>query len=72
MDMPLKLLTDNSSAMATIMKRGPGRMKHLDIKRLWLQEELRRGRLLIGRVSTEDMVADIFTKPLAAARLLAL
>eukprot|EP00972_Heterocapsa_arctica_P102299 15073151-Heterocapsa_arctica.AAC.1 len=55
-----------------MLKRGPGRMKHLDIKRLWLQEELRRGRLLIGHISSENNVADIFTKPLTAARLLAL
>eukprot|EP00972_Heterocapsa_arctica_P050365 7403983-Heterocapsa_arctica.AAC.1 len=44
-------------------------MKHLDIKRLWLQEELRSKRLEIGRVPTDQNVSDLFTKPMAPVRL---
>eukprot|EP00972_Heterocapsa_arctica_P103016 15181558-Heterocapsa_arctica.AAC.1 len=65
----MELLTDSTSARSIIFKRGPGRMKHLDIKRLWLQDELRAKRLEIGRVPTDLNVSDLFTKPMTPARL---
>ena len=44
-------------------------MKHVDVKRLWLQGELREGRLSISRVSSAKNLADLFTKGLPPARL---
>eukprot|EP00972_Heterocapsa_arctica_P001423 208280-Heterocapsa_arctica.AAC.1 len=43
--------------------------KHLDIKRLWLQDELRSKRLKVGRVPTDQNIPDLFTKPMTPARL---
>eukprot|EP00972_Heterocapsa_arctica_P048052 7086772-Heterocapsa_arctica.AAC.1 len=39
----ITLLSDSQSAVRTTAKRGPGRMRHLDIKELWLQSEVREG-----------------------------
>ena len=36
---------------------------------LWLQGEMRSGRITIGRVSTENNIADLFTKHLPRRRL---
>eukprot|EP00972_Heterocapsa_arctica_P112550 16432432-Heterocapsa_arctica.AAC.1 len=44
-------------------------MNNLDIKRLWLQDELRSKRLEIGRVPTDQNVSYLFTKPMTPARL---
>jgi hypothetical protein len=65
----MELRTDSNSARQTVMKRGSGRMKHLDVKRLWLQQELREGRISIERVPTATNEADLFTKNMPQARL---
>ena len=71
LDMPVQLglLTDSSSAKAVTLRRGPGRMRHIEIRQLWLQEECRQHRLTIERVSTRENDADMFTKAVCAARL---
>jgi len=64
LDMPvqLELLMDSSSAKAVTLRRGPGRMRHIEIRQLWLQEECRQHRLTIEKVSTFENGADMFTK----------
>ena len=47
-------------------------MRHVEIRQLWLQSELREGRVQVQRVPTKQNVADILTKVLARARLLEL
>eukprot|EP00972_Heterocapsa_arctica_P033945 4997831-Heterocapsa_arctica.AAC.1 len=44
-------------------------MRHLDMRDLWLQEELRAGRLTVETVSSVENVADVFTKALARVQL---
>ena len=55
----IELRSDSTSAVRTATRRGPGSMKHLEIKELWLQDEMRSGRITIGRVSTENNIADL-------------
>eukprot|EP00972_Heterocapsa_arctica_P019593 2890985-Heterocapsa_arctica.AAC.1 len=50
------------------MKRGCGRMRHLEVKRLWLQKETKQKRITIEHISGEDNIADMLTKPLHSAR----
>ena len=38
MGIPLRLLTDSSAARGIVQRSGVGKVKHLDIKTLWLQE----------------------------------
>eukprot|EP00919_Chromeraceae_sp_WS-2016_P030095 GHVR01071427.1.p1 GENE.GHVR01071427.1~~GHVR01071427.1.p1 ORF type:complete len:252 (+),score=48.31 GHVR01071427.1:994-1749(+) len=65
----IELRSDSTSAVRTTTKRGPGSMKHVEIKELWLQDEMRSGRITIGRVSTDNNIADLFTKHLPRRRL---
>ena len=69
---PICLYSDSSSAVALTFRRGMGRLRHLAIKQLWLQEETKAGRVSIFRVTSEDNVADVFTKPLLRPRFLKL
>eukprot|EP00972_Heterocapsa_arctica_P077859 11484638-Heterocapsa_arctica.AAC.1 len=39
----LVLTTDSSSAANSTKRRGLGRMRHMDIRELWLQDEVRAG-----------------------------
>ena len=68
LDCPLRLYSDSSAARAIVAKRGVGRLKHLAVKDLWLQDELRAGRIIVRQVGTASNVADLFTKVFALAR----
>eukprot|EP00972_Heterocapsa_arctica_P114972 16445414-Heterocapsa_arctica.AAC.1 len=41
----LVLRTDSTSAANSTKRRGLGRMRHMDIRELWLQDEIRKGAL---------------------------
>ena len=65
----LELYTDSASSAAVTMKRGMGRMKHLELRALYLQDEVRAGRLRVLHIGTNDNPADLLTKPLKAERI---
>ncbi len=67
-DAPLRVRTDSSAAKAVCQRRGVGRMKHLEVRHLWLQDAYRRGDYVLDTVKSEDNVADGMTKRLAGAR----
>lgn len=60
----LTLATDSTAAIGVVRRRGPGRIRHLDIRELWIQNELRQGSISIMHIPGISNVADIFTKPL--------
>jgi len=53
---------DSSAAKSFINRRGLGKMRHIDIRDLWLQKEAREGRLLMSKVPGEENPADLMTK----------
>ena len=55
-----------------VRKRGPGRLRHLEVKQCWLQDEVRAGRLHLYHIDGADNVADRLTKPLAGTRFVRL
>ena len=68
----VRVFTDSSVAKSFVSTRGLGKMRHLEVKLLWLQECVRRGRLLVGKVSGVVNVADALTKYHGAQKLRAL
>ena len=55
---------DCSSAAKSIASRtGLGKLRHLEIKFLWLQECVRRGKVIVSKVRGEVNPADVLTKP---------
>lgn len=58
----LESYTDNTSATAVTARRGTGKMRNLRLRQLWLLQEVRAGRVVIRRVSSQENVADLFTK----------
>ena len=58
----LKVMIDSSAAKAFVSKRGSGKMRHIEVKWLWLQEEVRKGRVEVGKVRGDLNPADLMTK----------
>ena len=63
------LLVDSSSARQVAMRQGPGRLKHVSGKLLWIQQVVHEGKVQLTQVPTLWNVADAGTKPLASKRV---
>ena len=46
-ELPLELRTDASAARGVILRQGVGKVRHLQLKKLWLQENVAAGELTI-------------------------
>ena len=58
-----------SDCRGIVRRTGSGRLRHLEIRHMWTQERLQKGEFLLKAVPTNDNVADLMTKHLAAARV---
>ena len=59
--LPIVLHTDADVARALCHERGVGRMKHLDVRHCWLQEELEKGNFKVKRVDRKFNASDMLT-----------
>ena len=64
----MRLFSDSSAAIGTIQRRGVGRMKHIEIRHLFLQELLRKKILTVSKIGTKQNPADLGTKKLGMDR----
>ena len=65
----ITLATDSSAAQSFVNRRGIGRMRHLAIRDLWLQKEIREGKLQTIKVLGTENPADLMTKALSLGDL---
>ena len=63
------LHTDADVAKAFCHKRDVGRMKHLDVRHCWLQEELEKGNFKVKRVGRKFNAIDMLTHSPSAEEL---
>lgn len=63
-NMVLHLYGDSSSAIHAVQRRGPGKMRHIELRELWLQSEIRQGNVQMHKIGTKENSADILTKHL--------
>ena len=61
MGLPLRLLTDASAARGIVMRQGAGKVKHLDVKTLWIQERQSTGNLSVAKIPRAANWSDILT-----------
>jgi hypothetical protein len=57
--------TDSASAISFAHRKGVGRIKHLDLRRFFLQEWVRADKLSLTHVPTGENAADLLTKAFA-------
>ena len=60
-DMELVLLTDASAARGIALRQGAGKVKHLDVKTLWIQERANRSDLFIEKIPRLQNWSDLLT-----------
>ena len=61
-DLHIQINTDASVAKSIAMRRGAGKVRHIEVNQLWVQERVAKGELEIRKVGTEGNIADILTK----------
>ena len=54
--------TDSSAAKSFVSRRGLGKMRHLEIRDLWLQKEVNDGKVIVSKVAGTENPADLMTK----------
>ena len=57
-NLALELRTDASAARGVILRPGVGKVRHLQVKQLWLQENVAAGELTIVKIPRVDNCAD--------------
>ena len=64
---PVTIFEDNQPCISLVHEnRISQRIKHIDIKYLFIRDHIKNDNLKVKWISTENQVADIFTKPLAS------
>jgi hypothetical protein len=59
LNLEVQLGCDASAARGMMQKQGGGRVKHIDIKYLWIQQFIRDGKLKVFKVDTTLNTADL-------------
>jgi hypothetical protein len=66
-ELSLRIWVDSTAARAVASRTGLGKVRHLEVRYLWVQEALKGGRLQIKKVPGVDNPADVATKGLGEA-----
>ena len=54
--------TDSAAAKSCVSRRGLGKMRHLEIRDLWLQKEVNDGKVIVSKIPGTENPADLMTK----------
>ena len=65
LELNVKLLTDSSACKGVCGRTGLGKLKHLDVQLLWLQDAVRREKVWLEKVRGDKNPADLMTKHLS-------
>lgn len=65
-------LTDSSAGKGVASRKGVGKVKHLSLKELWVQDAIEQKRFKVQKVGTGSNCADLGTKVLDGSRILQL
>ena len=63
----LTIRTDASAALAVANRQGTGRIRHLSVKVLWIQQAVRQQLAKVVKIPTDRNLADLGTEPLELA-----
>ena len=58
------LKTDASAALVIAHRLGIGKIRHIEVNQLWLQEKVYKGEIIVEKIKTDENLADALTKPL--------
>ena len=58
----LQVLTDSSAAKGIASRRGLGKVRHVEVNQLWVQEKVADGSIELSKVGGDVNIADSLTK----------
>ena len=62
----IAIKSDASAAIGISNRIGIGKIRHIEVTQLWVQEKVANGEIVIHKVPTEDNLADALTKAVDA------
>ena len=65
--LPLRVWTDSTASMGICHRQGLGKLRHIDVRALWLQQKVRRGEVELRKNKGTENPADVFTKHLSSS-----
>ena len=60
----VRLHTDATTGIAIVTRRGLGKVRHIAVNELWLQEQVAMKRIIVNKLKNKFNVADLLTKHL--------
>jgi hypothetical protein len=60
--MTIKVNTDASAARGIACRRGLGKVRHIQVNQLWIQDRVANGDIEVCKIHGKENVADILTK----------
>ena len=69
LEVNLAVVTDSSAAKTMVQRVGVGRVRHIEVRFLWVQEEQRKGNVEVRKTLGAENVADLGTKPVTKETL---
>ena len=55
-------MTDASAAIGIASRRGSGKVRHIEVSQLWLQDKVMRNEIEVSKIRTDQNPADALTK----------
>ena len=65
----VKLKTDASATVGVLNRQGQGKLRHVAVNELWLQDNVKSGEVQVIKIPGKDNLADMFTKAVHAERI---
>ena len=65
----IDVLSDSSAARGMCQRHGTGKVRHLDMRFMWIQQVIRDKEVLLKAVPTDDNLSDMGTKNLPSDKL---
>ena len=61
--LPVSLCIDAAATKSAITRKGVGRMKHIEIQYLWIQQVVHQGKVACRKIPRRENAADALTHP---------
>ncbi len=61
---------DSSAARGISNRIGLGKMRHMSVQYLWIQEKVKNGDIEVFKINTFENPADVLTKPVTEGNML--
>ena len=69
LDRKLRVLTDSSAAKGIASRRGLGKVRHVEVNQLWIQDKVAKGEIELVKIPGNENVADALTKAIESDKI---